>query len=154
MSDSKIVPVNNMNMLTIFFDGACPLCRTEMKSLKQHDKQKKITLVDLHTLNFEQLYPHIDVTKAMKILHGTYQGQTLLGLQVTHRAWTLVGKGFWVAPLNWPIIKTLSHYVYLGVAKYRHPISNVISKLFNLNPNTCKTGVCFDKTSNTHHRRK
>ncbi len=90
----------------------------------------------------------------MKILHGTYQGQTLLGLQVTHRAWTIVGKGFWVAPLNWPIIKTLSHYVYLGVAKYRHPISNVISKLFHLNANTCKTGVCYVKSPNTHHRRK
>ena len=81
----------------------------------------------------------------MKILHADYNGKLLLGLEVTHRAWTLVGKGFWVAPLNWPIIKTLSHWFYLGLAKYRHQISFVLAKLFRLNNKTCTKGTCYEK---------
>lgn len=139
-------------MLTIFYDGQCPLCSTEMNSIKKYDDANALFLVDLHSPNFSSLYPHIDSVKAMHILHGDYQGKVLLGLEVTHRAWTLVGKGFWVAPLNWPIIKTLSHWVYLGVAKYRHPISNLLAKVFKIKVNQCDSGACFDKSKNTHHR--
>lgn len=139
-------------MLTIFFDGACPLCNTEMQKLKNNDKQNVIKLVDLHSTEFKEMYPEINFTEALKILHGSYQGRLLLGLEVTHKAWTLVGKGFWVAPLNWPIFKTLSHWLYLGLAKYRHPISTVLAKLFHLKANDCQSGVCFEKSKNTYHR--
>lgn len=141
------------DILTIFYDGKCPLCATEMNSLKKHDKGNVIRLVDLHLSQFTTLYPHIDSLEAMRILHGEYQGKILLGLEVTHRAWTLVGRGFWVAPLNWPIVKTVSHWVYLGVAKFRHPISNFLAKIFHIKINSCESGVCFDKSKNTNHRR-
>jgi predicted DCC family thiol-disulfide oxidoreductase YuxK len=90
----------------------------------------------------------------MKILHGHYQGQLLLGLEVTHRAWTLVGKGFWVAPLNWPVIKTLSHLVYLILAKYRHQISAFLAKVFGIKKTHCSSGTCYDNSTNTDNRRK
>lgn len=140
-------------MLKIFFDGACPLCNTEMQSLKKHDDKNVITLVDLQNKDFETLYPDINVNNALKILHGHYEGKLLLGLEVTHRAWTLVGKGAWVAPLNWPIFKTLFHWVYLVIARYRHPISSIFSKVFRLKANQCDSGVCFDKSTNTYRRR-
>ena len=96
-------------MLTIFYDGNCPMCATEMAHLKKHDTDNRISLVDIHQDDFSARYPSVCFDDAMKILHGHYKSQLLLGLEVTHRAWTLVGKGFWVAPLNWPIIKTISH---------------------------------------------
>lgn len=141
-------------MLTIFFDGACPLCSAEMQSLKNHDNQDLILLVDIHTPVFESRYPKISKVDAMRILHGTYEDKLLLGLEVTHRAWSLVGKGFWVAPLNWPVFKTISHWVYLGVAKYRQPISSLFARLFHLETKHCQQGVCFDKSTNANHRRK
>ncbi|TMM43958.1 thiol-disulfide oxidoreductase DCC family protein [Colwellia ponticola] len=146
-------------MLTIFYDGNCPLCLAEMNHLKKHDKAFLINLVDIHQQNFTTLYPTINVDDAMKILHGLYNDQLLLGLEVTHRAWTLVGKGFWVAPLNWPVVKTLSHWVYLVMAKYRHQISAFFAKIFGL-PTTqfisgkCISGTCYDKSTNTDNRRK
>lgn len=81
-------------MLTIFYDGNCPLCVTEMDHLKKHDNNQLIELINIHNKGFAQLYPDIEFNNAMKILHGTYQGKLLLGLEVTHRAWTIVGKGF------------------------------------------------------------
>ncbi|GAA5141526.1 thiol-disulfide oxidoreductase DCC family protein [Thalassotalea piscium] len=141
-------------MLTIFYDGKCPLCSIEMQHLKQLDTYNRIILVDLHQENFTTLHPEIDVTDAMKILHASYDGKILLGLEVTHKAWTLVGKGFWVAPLNWPVIKQLSHVIYLIVAKYRQQISVFIAKIFRIKTVQCNAGACYDKSTNTHHRRK
>ena len=108
------------------------MCATEMIHLKRHDQDNVIFLVDIHQKDFQSLYPEIEFSAAMKILHATFNGKVLLGLEVTHRAWTLVGKGFWVAPLNWPVFKTLSHWVYLGLAKYRHQISALLAKIFGI----------------------
>ncbi|MBU2881452.1 DUF393 domain-containing protein [Psychrosphaera sp. B3R10] len=141
-------------MMTIFYDGQCPLCSSEMRHLKQHDTHDVINLVDLHQQDFAKHYPDIEFSKAMAILHGRYQDKILLGLEVTHRAWTLVGKGFWVAPLNWPIIKPISHWVYLVVAKYRQPISAVLANLFNIKTDTCQNGACNAKATKPNHWRK
>ncbi|NMP17063.1 DUF393 domain-containing protein [Thalassotalea sp. Y01] len=139
-------------MLTIFYDANCPLCDAEMQSLKRYDTKNVVTLVDLHAPSLATSYPDINFEEAMKVLHGEYQGNILLGLEVTHRAWTLVGKGFWVAPLNWPVVKNISHWFYLLLAKYRHPISAALAKLFKIKTRKCHEGVCYNKSA--HQSRK
>ncbi len=136
----------NQPQLTIFYDGQCPMCGLEMAKLKKHDTDNQIELVDLHSESFQEDYPNIDFQKAMAVLHGYYQGKTLLGLEVSHRAWTLVGKGIWVAPLNWPIIKQVSHWIYLIVARYRHPISNFLYKRVGIGRAPCDEGCSLDKS--------
>ena len=140
------------NTLTIFYDSHCPLCSLEMDKLKRYDTKDLIVLEDLHQDNFSALFPEIDLTKAMKILHGQYQGKTLLALDVTHRAWTLVGRGALVAPLQLPLIKQLAHGGYLLLAKYRHSISHCLNKRFGIGINTCEEGTCYEKPNNTNHR--
>lgn len=140
--------------LTIFYDGNCPLCNLEMEKLKRHDSNNAIILVNLHEPNFHYDYPSVSKKDGMKILHGYYRNQKLLGLEVTHRAWTLVGKGIYVAPLDWPILKQLSHQVYLVIAKYRHPISTFIHQRFGFGSTRCNQGTCYGNSNNTNHRRK
>lgn len=141
------------NTLTIFYDGNCPLCTLEMQKLKRYDSKNAIVLENLHQENFQTLFPNIKIGKAMKILHGLYQGEILLALDVTHRAWTLVGRGTLVAPLQFPIIKQLAHGGYLFLAKYRHPISNCLYERFGIGIKTCEKGTCYDSNSNADHRR-
>jgi predicted DCC family thiol-disulfide oxidoreductase YuxK len=142
------------NTLTIFYDGNCPLCSFEMQKLKHKDNNNLIKLVNLHQDNFSTLYPSIKFDNAMRILHGSYQNQILLGLDVTHRAWSLVGKGLFVAPLQFPIIKQIAHGCYLLLAKYRHPISTFLHKRFGLGINSCDIGTCYEKPNNSDHRGK
>lgn len=142
------------DQLVIYFDGHCQLCLTEMIHLKKHDKNDKIQLINLHDENFATNFPLINVDKAMKILHGEYQKKLLLGLEVTHRAWTLVGKGFWVAPLNWPICKKIAHGVYLLMAKYRHIISPFLTKTLGIKNQQCDLGTCYEKPTHRRNRRK
>ncbi len=140
--------------LTIFYDGSCPLCTLEMDRLKRHDKHDRIKLVNLHQENFSIDYPDIDIEKAMHILHGIYRGKTLFALDVTHRAWTLVGKGFLVAPLSLPVVRQIAHQGYLFLAKYRQPISQCLYQRFGIGIQTCETGTCYEKPSNPDHWRK
>ena len=137
--------------LTIFYDGHCPLCTLEMNKLKRFDKHNKIELVNLHEEDFALNYPDINIDKTMSILHGRYRGETLLALDVTHRAWTLVGKGLLVAPLDFPIIRQVAHQGYLLLAKYRHPISQCLYERFGIGIKTCEQGTCNEKPSSNHN---
>ena len=129
--------------LRIFYDGGCPLCLAEMKQLIKLDRQKKIDLVDINQESFEEDYPEIDRQKADQILHGQLaDGTILLGLDVTHKAWSLVGKGRWTAIIRWPIIRPLADFAYLKFARHRHFLSRVITgkercQSCNLERNKC-----------------
>lgn len=144
--------------LTIFYDGHCPLCCLEMEKLKQYDQHNRIQLEDLHQPKFEQHFPDINVADALKILHGKYQNKRLLALDVTHRAWTLVGRGALVAPLQFPIIKQIAHVGYLLLAKYRRPLSHFIYQRLGIGIyigiKTCNKGTCYEKPNNTDHWRE
>ena len=116
-----------LESLTIFYDGYCPLCVKEMRHLKKLDSNEKLNLVDLNDEYFESDFPEISAHKAMTRLHGyLFQNNTkqlVTGLDVTYYAWRMVGKGWLVAPLRWPIISWFADKAYLWFAKHRFTIS-------------------------------
>lgn len=112
-----------MTQLTVFYDGTCPLCAKEMAALLRADSKGKITTVDIYSEAFSQ-FPQIDPAEANRILHALdNNGNLLLGLDVTYRAWQLVGKGWLYAPLRWRLIKPLADRCYLYFANNRYRIS-------------------------------
>ncbi|MGP8308639.1 thiol-disulfide oxidoreductase DCC family protein [Vibrio sp. YIC-376] len=112
-----------MTKLTIFFDGTCPLCAKEMRALKQQDTHQHIRTVDIYSDDFLH-YPQIDAAHANTILHAIDDnGTLLLGLDVTYRAWQLVGRGWLYAPLRWSLIKPVADWLYLRFANNRYRIS-------------------------------
>ena len=114
--------------LTIFYDSQCSLCLAEMQQLKAYDHAGRLNFVNLNTDNFSQYYPHIDPNHANRILHGQLEtGEISLGLDVTYRAWSFVGKHKWLALLRWPIIRHLADGVYLLFARYRYSISYLLT---------------------------
>ena len=117
-----------MAELKIYYDGGCPLCLSEMKHLLKLDQQKKLVLIDINQRDFEQKYPHINRREADRILHGELaDGSIILGLDVTHKAWSLVGKGKWTAMIRLPIIGSVADFAYLQFARHRHFLSRLIT---------------------------
>ena len=117
-----------MSQFTIFFDGRCPLCVNEMQHLDKLDRANKLHFFDIHNERLHELHPEIEFDKANRFLHGKLDsGQLLYGLDVTHRAWNMVGKGMWVAPLRWFWLKPIADKVYLGFAKHRFRISRLLT---------------------------
>lgn len=110
--------------LTVFYDGQCPLCLAEMRQLQALDQQGRLGFVDINGDDFSKRYPAIDQAQASRILHGQLDtGERLLGLDVTYRAWSLVGKHRWLALLRWPVVKPIADIGYRIFARYRYQIS-------------------------------
>ncbi|BDX08169.1 thiol-disulfide oxidoreductase DCC family protein [Planctobacterium marinum] len=113
--------------LTILYDGQCPLCVKEMRHLMKADSQHKIQLADINAPDFTTRFPEVSHQAAMSKLHGYLEDQSsktlVTGLDVTYHAWRLVGKGWLIAPLRWPVIKVIADYCYLKFAKNRFTLS-------------------------------
>lgn len=117
-----------MTELTIFYDAGCPLCAREIGHLERLDNAKKLAFEDIYAPLFTERFPHINLLKADRILHGQWQdGAMIYGLDVTYHSWALVGKGHWVAILRWPLFKQLAELGYRFFARYRHRISALLT---------------------------
>jgi predicted DCC family thiol-disulfide oxidoreductase YuxK len=114
--------------LVLFFDGGCPLCVKEMRHLKAKDKQEKLRFVNIWAADFAERYPQVDVAEANRILHGQKaDGEMIYGLDVTHAAWSAVGRGWMTAMLRWPLIRWFADKGYLYFARNRNGISKLIT---------------------------
>ena len=140
--------MKNSTDLTIYYDALCPLCHREMQQIKRRDLQQKITLVDINRIDFEDTYPHIDRIKANQILHGQRaSGELLLGLDVTHAAWSLVGAGKFTGLLRLPLIRQVADRAYLLFARHRYRISWLLTGKKRLAGRACPDGTCATKNS-------
>lgn len=115
-------------LLTIFYDGHCPLCGMEIKKLRELDKDKQLAFVDINHPEFSLAYPTLDWQTLDARIHGQLpDGEMISGLDVTYLAWKLVGKGWVYAPLRWPVVSWLADRVYNLFARYRKPISYLLT---------------------------
>ncbi|MDD1780262.1 DUF393 domain-containing protein [Enterovibrio sp. ZSDZ35] len=127
---------------TLFYDGSCPLCVAEMGKLRELNKQGMLGFEDILAPDFSDRYPEIDVKKANQILHGyTNDGRLLLGLDATHRAWSLVGKKPWIGLLRIPVVRWFADKLYLFFARNRYAISYLFT-----GKTRCQNGVCSNST--------
>ncbi len=89
--------------LTLYFDGACPLCAREIKHLRRHADPARLLLVDISAVDF---IPPLDLPSDANLhqrLHARLaDGQWLSGPEATLWSWRAAGLGHWVAPLAWP----------------------------------------------------
>ena len=130
MSDELYTEASMATELILFYDGGCPLCVHEMRQLKALDQKRKqrLQFEDIWAHDFAKRFPAIDIEQANRILHGQRADGTLLyGLDVTHAAWSAVGRGWLTAPLRWPGLRWLADKGYLGFAKHRNRISKLIT---------------------------
>lgn len=112
-----------MAELTIFYDGDCPLCSLEMRHLKAVDRHNKIELENIREADFFARFPEIDYAQAVKVLHArTADDRLLTGLEVTERAWTLVGFGPLLGALRCTLTRPLLDRAYDRFARNRHRI--------------------------------
>ncbi|MGF1704476.1 thiol-disulfide oxidoreductase DCC family protein [Enterovibrio baiacu] len=135
--------------LTVFYDGSCPLCVAEMDQLRALNTQNHLRFEDVLAPDFQSRYPAIDPAAASNVLHGILSdtdqlndtdGQLLLGLDVTYKAWSLVGKKRWIAVLRWPVIRWFADRAYLFFARNRYRISYLFTGKSRCEP--CSKGTC------------
>lgn len=119
-----------MQILTIYYDGACPLCLAEVHFLKSRNKQGLLAFVDVAAPQYDEIAHQLSCQRALATMQGRLaDGTQLEGVPVFAEAYkraSLFGLAWlfsrpWLAP-----ILNAAYYVF---AKYRHSISKTIGPL-------------------------
>ncbi|MGY0217818.1 thiol-disulfide oxidoreductase DCC family protein [Endozoicomonadaceae bacterium StTr2] len=122
--------------VTLFYDGHCPLCMKEIHWLESLNTDRKLLLVDIHQENFQQCYQNLDPEQLDRKLHARLgHGRLVTGIDATLAAWESVGRGFWIAPLRWPLMRYVADVIYKIFARNRHAVASRLGFLLG-NP-TC-----------------
>lgn len=102
--------IQAMQKDTLYYDGACPLCRGEVNKLTKFTKDNLIA-VNIHDLDVDDNAPDKEILLSRLYLK-TSDGQWLTGLTANIRAWHHTPfRNLW-RTLNWPVIRIFSNWAY------------------------------------------
>lgn len=109
---------------TIYYDGACGICRKEMMSLRAQDVYHQFELVDIASPGFDVLAHGLDRTQVKRFLHmKDSSGRLLVGVDAFAIIWKFTGHPILASLCRWPVSKPFARLVYRIFAKYRSVIS-------------------------------
>lgn len=99
--------------LTLYYDGACPLCAREIAFLRKRSTEARLCLVDIRSPDFDPTPLGLTVAQLTSCLHARFaSGQWVTGLDATLWAWRSANAAVWVAPLAWRPLRPLLEVFY------------------------------------------
>lgn len=103
---------------TLFYDGRCPLCAKEIRTLRRLQRGQLI-FANIHEQNehSQNLPSRENLLRRLHLM--TSNGEWVTGLHATVRAWGHTGFGWLFKPLLWPAIYPIARRVYEAWADRR-----------------------------------
>jgi len=121
--------------LTLFYDGACPLCVLEMEHLMARNALRRLVFVNIAAPGFDaatQAGGQATLAQMCALIHGLRPDGTLLvGVQVLRLAYEAVGLGALVAPLGLTALQPLAGRAYAVFARNRLGLSRLLRPLIH-----------------------
>ena len=116
--------------LTLLYDGACPICRTEMDRLQQLDGLRRLAFVDVAAAGFDAARYGATLEDMQRLIHAVRPDGTLVvGVEVFRLAYGAVGWGLLFAPTALPGVSTLAERAYAIFARNRYQVSALLRPL-------------------------
>lgn len=117
----------NLPKLTLFYDGACPLCQAEILFLSGRNHANLLEFIDINSEKYDPLKVGVSCEQALAAMYGQYADGTLInGPAVFPEAYRRAN----LPTLAWLFSrKTMQPALQLGYqffAKNRHAISKVL----------------------------
>lgn len=126
--------------LTLYFDGHCAFCTTEMARLRKWDRAGRLAFVDITQAGFDP--SHLGATMAdlnLEMYSQSADGKVHVGTDSMLAAYPLVGRGWVVWPLRVPLLRRVLTSAYRAFARNRYRMSKLLGyKLAT----QCTDGVC------------
>jgi len=96
---------------TLFYDGQCPLCAREIRTLRKLQRGNLI-FADIHEQQGEtgNIPSHEQLLRRLHLMAWT--GEWVVGLRANVRAWSHTPYGFLFKPLLWPGVFSIASKVY------------------------------------------
>jgi predicted DCC family thiol-disulfide oxidoreductase YuxK len=139
---TEIKEIMNTPALTLYFDGKCPFCTTEMGRLERWDRDHRLAFVDIATPGFDPAPLGADMAALNREMHSqAADGKVLVGIDSMIAAYSLVGRGWMVLPLRVPLLRPALAGLYRAFARNRYTMSRVLGYKGKAGP-VCSGGVC------------
>lgn len=118
--------MTQLEKLTLFYDGACPLCRAEILFLSGRNQAKLLDFVDINSAQFDPQKVGVSCEAALAAMYGQFpDGKLIQGVSVFPEAYRRAN----LPRLAWLFSrKTLQpplKFAYLFFARNRHAISSI-----------------------------
>lgn len=108
----------------VLYDGACPLCRTEMLRLKRRDPGNRLRLVNIAAPDFNApAWGFSQAALGMAMHVRSPEGRWLIGMAAIRHVYARVGLGWLLAPTGWWLLRRVFDAMYAWVARHRLAVS-------------------------------
>ena len=116
-----------LQKLTLFYDGACPLCQAEILFLSGRNQANLLEFIDINSGKYDPLKVGVSCEEALAAMYGQYADGTLInGVAVFPAAYQRAN----LPKLAWMFsrksLQPLLGVGYRFFAKNRHTISSVL----------------------------
>jgi len=125
--------------LTLYYDGNCAFCATEMQRLAGWDRANRLDYVDISQPGFDPSHLNASMEELnLEMYSLRADGKVLIGIDSLLAAYTLAGKGWLVWPLRVPLLRDFLGWLYRVFARNRYKMSDLLG--YKAPP--CPGGVC------------
>ena len=121
--------------LTVFFDGACPICAREIALMKRLDRRQRLAYCDFSRLDYDTASKGFAPSELGTVIHARWaDGSVITGVDVFRAMWEAVGLGLLAKLSHLSLVEPLVLRAYEWFARNRLQLTG------RLNP--CPEGAC------------
>lgn len=106
--------------LTVFFDGACPICDREIALMRRLDRQRRLIFCDFSQREYDPASINVSPAELGRVIHGRWgNGNVIIGVDVFRAMWEAVGLGFLARLSRLSFVEPLILKAYAWFARNR-----------------------------------
>ncbi|MDH0867707.1 DUF393 domain-containing protein [Mitsuaria sp. GD03876] len=116
--------------LTLYFDGACPICHGEMHNLMLRNEAGLLRFVDISTPGFSEVPPGTDLRALMDLMHARRaDGRLAIGAEAIRLAYRGARLDGLARVMDLPLLRTFCDRAYPVLARNRYRIPRPVVRL-------------------------
>ncbi|MBU3610323.1 DUF393 domain-containing protein [Polynucleobacter wuianus] len=118
---------NELQKLTLYYDGACPLCQAEILFLSRRNQAGLLDFVDINSDRYDPIKVGVSCEQALAAMYGQYADGVLInGADVFPEAYRRANLPFLAWLFSRKLVQPPLRMGYQFFAKNRHTISQLL----------------------------
>ena len=119
--------MSQLEKLTLFYDGACPLCQAEILFLSGRNQAHLLDFVDINSVHFDPIKVGVSCEAALAAMYGQFaSGRLIQGVSVFPEAYRRANLPRMAWLFSRKSLQPFLKLAYLFFAKNRHAISSLL----------------------------
>ena len=119
--------MSQLEKLTLFYDGACPLCRAEILFLSGRNQANLLEFVDINSAQFDPQKIGVSCEAALAAMYGQFaSGKLIQGVSVFPEAYRRANLPRMAWLFSRRSLQPFLKLAYFFLAKNRHTISSLL----------------------------